>query len=191
MVRRSGGEINSFPVFRLRFRLGERPASIDRIAASRMRILLAHNRYQQRGGEDVVFENEVKLLAASGHDVDTLVVSNDAIVSLFDKTLTALRTAKNPAGTAAMALAINRFRPDIVHVHNFFPLLSPAIYRICPAGGNCRLCRRFTITGPFAPPVNSCEMATSAICACTAPPFGAWCTGAIGAPLSAPSELFA
>ena len=102
-----------------------------------MRILVAHNRYQQRGGEDVVFENEVKLLAASGHDVDTLVVSNDAIVSLFDKALTALRTAKNPAGTAAMALAIDRFRPDIVHVHNFFPLLSPAIYQDLPAGGNC------------------------------------------------------
>ena len=104
---------------------------IDRIAASCMRILVAHNRYQQRGGEDVVFENEVKLLGASGHDVDTLVVSNDAIVSLFDKTLTALRTAKNPTGTAAMARAIDRFRPDIVHVHNFFPMLSPAIYRIC------------------------------------------------------------
>jgi glycosyltransferase involved in cell wall biosynthesis len=96
-----------------------------------MRILFAHNRYQQRGGEDTVFENEVRMLAASGHDVDALVVSNDAIVSFFDKALTALRTAKNPAGTAAMALAINRFRPDIVHVHNFFPLLSPAIYQIC------------------------------------------------------------
>ena len=96
-----------------------------------MRILVAHNRYQQRGGEDVVFENEVKLLAASGHDVDTLVVSNDAIASFFDKALTALRTAKNPAGAAAMASAIDRFRPDIVHVHNFFPMLSPAIYRIC------------------------------------------------------------
>jgi glycosyltransferase involved in cell wall biosynthesis len=96
-----------------------------------MRILLAHNRYQQRGGEDAVFENEVKLLTASGHEVNTLVVSNDAIVSFFDKALTALRTAKNPAGAAAMALAIDRFRPDIVHVHNFFPLLSPAIYQIC------------------------------------------------------------
>ena len=100
-----------------------------------MRILVAHNRYQQRGGEDVVFENEVKLLARSGHDVDTLVVSNDAIVSMFDKTLTALRTAKNPAGIAAMMLAIDRFRPDIVHVHNFFPMLSPAIYRIARRAG--------------------------------------------------------
>jgi glycosyltransferase involved in cell wall biosynthesis len=100
-----------------------------------MRILIAHNRYQQRGGEDVVFENEVKLLAASGHGVDTLVVSNDAIVSLFDKTLTALRTVDNPAGTAAVAHAIDRFRPDIVHVHNFFPMLSPAIYRIARRAG--------------------------------------------------------
>ena len=100
-----------------------------------MRILVAHNQYRQSGGEDGVFENEVRLLAASGHDVDTLVVSNDGVVSFLDKALTALRTVENPAGVAAMVRAIARSRPDIVHVHNFFPLLSPGIYKACRQAG--------------------------------------------------------
>jgi glycosyltransferase involved in cell wall biosynthesis len=100
-----------------------------------MRILVAHNRYRQSGGEDGVFENEVKLLADSGHDVHTLVVSNDGIVSSIDKALTALRTVENPDGVAAMVRAIDRSRPDIVHVHNFFPLLSPGVYKACGRAG--------------------------------------------------------
>ena len=44
-----------------------------------MRILIAHNSYQQRGGEDAVVENERDLLAGAGHQVDLLLVSNDAI----------------------------------------------------------------------------------------------------------------
>lgn len=100
-----------------------------------MRILVAHNRYRQKGGEDVVFESEVKLLAGSGYDVRTLVVSNDDVVSFLDKALTAFRTVENPVGVAAVVKAINRSRPDIVHVHNFFPLFSPAIYKACRRAG--------------------------------------------------------
>jgi len=100
-----------------------------------MRILIAHNRYRESGGEDDVFESEVRLLAASGHDVHTLVVSNESVVSFLDKTLTAIRTVENPVGIAAVAHAIERSRPDIVHVHNFFPLLSPGIYKACRQKG--------------------------------------------------------
>jgi glycosyltransferase involved in cell wall biosynthesis len=106
-----------------------------RTAAPFMRILVAHNRYRQSGGEDGVFESEVKLLAGAGHEVDTLVVSNDGVDSFFDKATTALRTVENPVGMAAMRDAIGRVRPDLVHVHNFFPLLSPGIYKICRQAG--------------------------------------------------------
>ena len=100
-----------------------------------MKILVAHNRYQQRGGEDFVFENELKLLTTSGYEVETLVFSNETITSHLDKALTMFRTASNPIGIAAMTQAIQRFRPDLVHVHNFFPLLSPAIYAVCNNAG--------------------------------------------------------
>ena len=93
-----------------------------------MKILVAHNRYQGgRGGEDVVFEAEVDLLRGAGHSVETLTVSNEAINSLAARIATTLSIADNAEGKRAVAEALDRFRPDIVHVHNFFPLLSPAV----------------------------------------------------------------
>ncbi|HEX7924153.1 MAG TPA: glycosyltransferase [Bradyrhizobium sp.] len=96
-----------------------------------MKILVAHNKYQGRGGEDVVFEAEVDLLRGAGHSVETLTVSNEAINSLAARIATTLSIADNAEGKRAMAEAIDRFRPDIVHVHNFFPLLSPAVFEVC------------------------------------------------------------
>ncbi|MDH2380175.1 glycosyltransferase [Bradyrhizobium sp. CER78] len=96
-----------------------------------MKILVAHNRYQGRGGEDVVFEAEVDLLRGAGHSVETLTVSNEAINSLAARIATTLSIVDNIRGKQAMAEAIERFRPDIVHVHNFFPLLSPAVFDVC------------------------------------------------------------
>lgn len=96
-----------------------------------MRILVAHNRYQGRGGEDVVFEAEVALLRGAGHSVETLTVSNEAIDSLAARIATMLSIADNATGKRLVAEAIDRFRPDIVHVHNFFPLLSPSVFDVC------------------------------------------------------------
>jgi glycosyltransferase involved in cell wall biosynthesis len=101
-----------------------------------MKILVAHNRYQSPGGEDTVFDNEVKLLAASGYEVRKFVVSNDSIESYADKVVTTLRTADNPIGVALISRAVEEFRPDIVHFHNFFPLLSPAVYKACRQRGS-------------------------------------------------------
>src|SRR4029078_1109886 len=46
---------------------------------TRMRILLCHNYYQQRGGEDESFEAEASLLEARGHDVVRYTVHNDSV----------------------------------------------------------------------------------------------------------------
>lgn len=102
----------------------------------RMRILIAHNRYQQAGGEDTVVEAEGALLSQHGHDVDLLLVDNR---DLADGILTQIKTAFNATysrlGRAKLREAIKTFRPDIVHVHNFFPQLSPSIYDACADEG--------------------------------------------------------
>lgn len=100
-----------------------------------MKVLVAHNRYQGRGGEDVVFEEEVALLREAGHSVETLTVTNDAIDTFSARVRTTLSTAENREGMRAMGKAVDGFGPDIVHVHNFFPLLSPAVFDICRAKG--------------------------------------------------------
>lgn len=100
-----------------------------------MRILIAHNMYQQSGGEDVVFRNEGELLRAHGHAVETLTVHNDAIQGLGARVRTALQVPYSEGGRGRLGSAIAAFRPDVVHVHNFFPLLTPAIYDACRDAG--------------------------------------------------------
>ena len=63
-----------------------------------MKILIAHNRYQLFGGEDSVFDSEVQMLTSAGHDVHTLIMSNDTIKSVLDKIVTMCRTVENSGG---------------------------------------------------------------------------------------------
>lgn len=102
----------------------------------RMRILIAHNRYQQAGGEDNVVEAERALLSQHGHDVDLLLVDNrDLANGVFTQIKTAFTATYSRIGRAKLREAINFFRPEIVHVHNFFPQLSPSIYDACAEEG--------------------------------------------------------
>ncbi len=93
-----------------------------------MRILQLHNFYKIAGGEDVVVRSEKNLLEAHGNSVALLDVDNDAIASKFSQAMTAVNAIYSPASKQRVLEEINRFQPDIVHVHNFFPLLSPAVY---------------------------------------------------------------
>ena len=93
----------------------------------RPRILIAHNSYQQRGGEDAVVEAEAELLRSRGHAVRLLVAHNDAIVRMPRSRLAA-RTFWSSETVRDFRQALVEFRPDILHVHNTFPLISPSIY---------------------------------------------------------------
>lgn len=96
-----------------------------------MRILLVHNYYQQRGGEDVVVEQELALLRQKGHEAELFSVHNDTIQGWRQKAVTAALVVYNPWAKAALARRLGQFRPDVVHVHNFFPRLSPSIFDAC------------------------------------------------------------
>lgn len=92
-----------------------------------MRILLVHERYRQRGGEDVVVETEQALLATRGSEVATLIDDNARIGDSSSLRLAA-GTIWSREGYGMVSRAIAEHRPDILHVHNTFPLLSPSIY---------------------------------------------------------------
>jgi glycosyltransferase involved in cell wall biosynthesis len=100
-----------------------------------LRVLLVHNRYQQAGGEDSVFASEVALLRGAGHDVRTLEVSNDGLVGPVAQLGAAFRVVSNPDARRLVVAEIARARPDVMHVHNFFPRLSPAIFDASAAAG--------------------------------------------------------
>ncbi len=98
------------------------------------KVLVLHNYYQQRGGEDVAFENEVNAMRVAGWNVDTYEVSNDSVSKysaggLFVNTIWSADSGK------ALKCEIQRLRPDVVHIHNFFPLLSPSVHWIANQSG--------------------------------------------------------
>jgi glycosyltransferase involved in cell wall biosynthesis len=91
-----------------------------------VKVLLLHNHYQQPGGEDQVFATEAELLAAAGHEVERFTVHNDRVHDMGSVALTRA-TLWNRAAHAAVRERVRALRPDVVHVHNTFPLLSPAV----------------------------------------------------------------
>jgi len=90
-------------------------------------ILVAHNRYQQKGGEDSVVESEVAMLRAHGHEVVEYVRSNDELKgrSLPAAALSALWSSES---ARQLKQLIAQSGADIVHVHNTFPVMSPSVY---------------------------------------------------------------
>jgi glycosyltransferase involved in cell wall biosynthesis len=98
-----------------------------------MRILLVHEYYRERGGEDVAFEADADLLTAAGHDVETLTFNNTEIpdspsirerIELFASTIWSREAA------ARVARKIGETGAEVVHFHNTFPLASPAVLAV-------------------------------------------------------------
>lgn len=103
-------------------------------AARQLRVLVAHNFYQQRGGEDSVVDAEIGLLQARGHDVDLFSRHNDELAQIGQfaavvQTLWSRRTVTD------LARRITSFRPDLIHAHNTFPLISPSLYAAAASAG--------------------------------------------------------
>ena len=92
-----------------------------------MKILLCHNYYQQSGGEYHVFEDESWLLASRGHEVIRFTRHNDEIGNIRPWRV-AVQTVWNSRAYADLRALIRRERPDVVHVTNTFPLISPAAH---------------------------------------------------------------
>jgi glycosyltransferase involved in cell wall biosynthesis len=103
-----------------------------------VQVLRVHNRYQERGGEDVSFESEIKLLSDRGHAVKTLEFTNDDIPPKRSLRATAelgINTIWSQRARQRIGQAIRGFQPDLVHFDNTFPLVSPATYSVCQRQG--------------------------------------------------------
>ena len=74
------------------------------------------------GGAEVVMQTSIALLRAAGLCVDTF-TSED----LPDPSRNPLRYIHNRQAQQALAAKLQAFRPDVVHLHNFYHVLSPAI----------------------------------------------------------------
>ena len=97
-----------------------------------MNVLVAHNVYQQPGGEDQVFRQEASLLEEHGHKVIRLEEHNDRVADRNKLQLIA-DTMWNRSAYKKVSRLIEAEKIQLLHVHNTFPLLSPAIYHAATA----------------------------------------------------------
>jgi glycosyltransferase involved in cell wall biosynthesis len=88
---------------------------------------MAHNYYQQPGGEDQVFKAESRLLERHGHSLFALTRQNSDI-STMNPVRVARDTVWNPQIYREIRQTIRRERIDVVHFHNTFPMISPSAY---------------------------------------------------------------
>lgn len=99
-----------------------------------MHIVVAHNLYQQPGGEDAVFNAECELLEQSGHQVTRFTCTN-ADTASYSALALAASTLWNQTQYQRVRTLLRAERPDILHVHNTLPLISPAIFYAAEAEG--------------------------------------------------------
>ncbi len=104
-----------------------------------MRVLLIHNSYGSTvpSGENAVFAAERKLLEDAGHEVHVFVAASDTLAqaSLVRKLGVGATVPWSARAYWAIRREITRLRPAVAHVHNTFPMLSPAVLWACRAEG--------------------------------------------------------
>lgn len=104
-----------------------------------MRILLVHGRYRSSApsGENNVVDQESAALVTAGHDVELFERHSDDIGgwSLPRKVALPARSLWNGETRRELADRLERTRPDVVHVHNTFPLISPSVLYACRDAG--------------------------------------------------------
>jgi len=92
-----------------------------------MNILLAHNYYQQPGGEDTCFAAEAKLLRDNGHNV-TCYIEDNKNVTDFSYISLSTKAVWNKNSYLEVKEIVKNNKIEIAHFHNTLPLISPAAY---------------------------------------------------------------
>ena len=120
-----------------------------------------HCRYQIEGGEDECYEAEQRLLREAGIEVDGYEHDNGGSSGRASCGPPSRRVWSRTPITRARALRAKRY--DLVDVHNFFPLISPAVYHAAQAQGcaviqTCTSIVRPARPGPFIGEAGSGEL---------------------------------
>jgi glycosyltransferase involved in cell wall biosynthesis len=132
-----------------------------------MKILLVNNFYgtSAPSGENTVFVLERAMLEARGHELRCFERHSDDLrrsgVSALVKA--ALLTPWNPFAAHQFKALLNEFRPDIVHVHNTFPMISPAIFSAARGFPRVMTLHNYRIVCPAAIPMRAGKACTLCI----------------------------
>jgi glycosyltransferase involved in cell wall biosynthesis len=104
-----------------------------------VRVLVVHNQYRSAmpSGENEVVVAEVEVLRAAGVEVDTYFRSSDEIegFSPLQHATLPIRPLYSFEDARAIRRRIRETRPDVIHLHNPFPLISPYVVRVAKSEG--------------------------------------------------------
>ena len=97
-----------------------------------MKILLIHNYYRYRGGEDRYVGILEETLRGKGHQVVQFFFDSRSIndFNFFRKCMIPLRLINSPAVNKRLRQLIEEEKPDLAVVHNLFPLLSLSLLKV-------------------------------------------------------------
>ncbi|MDY7084069.1 MAG: glycosyltransferase family 4 protein [Actinomycetota bacterium] len=102
-----------------------------------MKVVVAHNRYREAmpSGENVIVDTEIVQLREAGVEVLPFQRSSDSIsdLPLAEKALLPLSPIYGRAAQRDLAELLAAERPDVLHLHNPYPLLSPWVVRTAHA----------------------------------------------------------
>ena len=100
-----------------------------------MKILSVYNRYLNRGGEDEVFESEAELLRQHGVEVGLVTEQVTSPDSLQQKVAAAIQATWSNQWYKRFQALLESEAPDLVHVHNLVPTISPSVLYACQRAG--------------------------------------------------------
>ena len=101
-----------------------------------MRILMVHNSYAARSGEEIQFDAIAQLLAKRGQEVSLYTRSSEEIARSAAGEMRAFFAGIwNPRSRRDIRKLIEEKRPDIVFVQNLYPLVSPSILNLFRQAG--------------------------------------------------------
>lgn len=101
-----------------------------------MRILQLHNHYGSHSGESTVLDVHASLLKSHGHAVSAYTRSSIELESMRLGKARAFFTALySPFSIGRTGRIIREFRPELVHIHNLYPLLSPSVLPLIRRSG--------------------------------------------------------
>ena len=100
-----------------------------------MKVLQIHNAYRLRGGEDSVVAAEAAMLRDHGAEVRLFGSDNATISGPWSQLTTAWRAPYSVITRRRLEKELAAWRPDVIHVHNLFPLLTPAVFDATRAAG--------------------------------------------------------
>ena len=102
-----------------------------------MRVIVVHNRYTFEGGEEAVVAGESALLRGAGHEVLAWERDSKGIADLPFRARAGIAMGSLWNGAVARELRdlFRSWRPDVVHVHNTQPLVSPAVHHVAADEG--------------------------------------------------------